>query len=124
MPDDRIIERNDDGYVIADGFPISSGHTLIIPHRHIGSWFDSTETERSSLLELMSSARQRLQAQHRPDGFNIGINDGPAAGQTVPHLHVHLIPRYCGDLLDPRGGVRRIIPDKADYWSGDDNDKP
>jgi diadenosine tetraphosphate (Ap4A) HIT family hydrolase len=117
MPDDRVIDKNNGGYVIFDGFPISPGHTLIIPHRHFGSWFESTDSERSALLELMSAAQLRLKKQYQPDGFNIGINDGSAAGQTVSHLHVHLIPRYNGDVPDPRGGVRRVIPDKADYWS-------
>ena len=117
MPDHRVLERNVEGYVIADGFPISPGHTLIIPHRHIGSWFETSETERSALFDLMKMAQARLQTLLKPNGFNIGINDGPAAGQTVPHLHIHLIPRFLGDVPDPRGGVRGIIPDKADYWS-------
>jgi diadenosine tetraphosphate (Ap4A) HIT family hydrolase len=69
------------------------------------------------MLELLDAAKATAVADFRPDGFNIGINDGPAAGQTVPHLHMHLIPRYAGDLADPRGGVRWIIPSKADYWS-------
>lgn len=117
IPDDRIAERNEFGFVISDGFPISPGHTLIIPHRHYSSWFESSEGERAALLALMSEAKARLQNQYQPDGFNIGINDGAAAGQTVAHLHIHLIPRYAGDRPDPRGGVRWIIPEKADYWS-------
>jgi diadenosine tetraphosphate (Ap4A) HIT family hydrolase len=103
--------------VVRDGFPISTGHTLLIPKRHIGSFFELTADERHSLLVLLDTAKEVLDAELRPDGFNIGINDGPAAGQTVPHLHIHLIPRYQGDLADPRGGVRWIIPEKADYWS-------
>ena len=117
IPDDRIVEKNNYGFVISDGFPISEGHTLIIPYRHSGSWFETSEIERTALLDLLSAAQLRLKEQFRPDGFNIGINDGPAAGQTVPHLHIHLIPRYAGDSHDPRGGVRWIIPEKADYWS-------
>jgi len=103
--------------VIRDGFPISPGHTLVIPRRHIGSFFDIDKDERDSLIGLLDKAKQELLNEFQPDGFNIGINDGPAAGQTVPHLHIHLIPRYQGDLPDPRGGVRWVIPDKADYWS-------
>ena len=117
LPDERVIDQNDHGLVIRDGFPISPGHTLIIPKRHTGSFFDLTETERSDLLLLLDKAKLDVENEFKPDGYNIGINDGPAAGQTVPHLHVHLIPRYAGDREDPRGGVRWIIPEKADYWS-------
>jgi len=102
---------------VRDAFPISPGHTLIIPKRHIGSFFDISPDEREDLMSLVSTAKAELAAEFKPDGFNIGINDGPVAGQTVPHLHIHLIPRYKGDMGDPRGGVRWIIPDKADYWS-------
>jgi diadenosine tetraphosphate (Ap4A) HIT family hydrolase len=103
--------------VIRDGFPISPGHTLVIPRRHVGSFFDLSAEERQALMALLDSAKQSLDAVYRPDAYNIGINDGPAAGQTVPHVHVHLIPRYEGDRDDPRGGVRWIMPDKAKYWS-------
>ena len=117
LPDERVIDQNDHGLVIRDGFPISPGHTLIIPKRHIGSFFDLKIAERSDLLGLLDKAKTALDNEFNPNGFNIGINDGPAAGQTVPHLHIHLIPRYNGDIADPRGGVRWIIPEKADYWS-------
>ena len=117
LPANRIVLENFDGMVIDDGFPISPGHTLIIPRRHTGSFFDLSETERNSLLSLLEGAKRRLDKQFGPDGYNIGINDGLAAGQTVPHLHIHLIPRFHGDREDPRGGVRWIIPEKADYWS-------
>ena len=103
--------------VIRDGFPISPGHTLVIPNRHIGSFFELSPEERQSLLDLLDAAKLVLDSELKPDGYNIGINDGPSAGQTVPHLHIHLIPRYNGDQTDPRGGVRWIIPEKADYWS-------
>lgn len=103
--------------VIRDGFPISPGHTLVIPNRHIGSFFELGPEERQSLLDLLDAAKLVLDSELKPDGYNIGINDGPSAGQTVPHLHIHLIPRYNGDQTDPRGGVRWIIPEKADYWS-------
>jgi diadenosine tetraphosphate (Ap4A) HIT family hydrolase len=117
LPANRIVLENFDGMVIDDGFPISPGHTLIIPRRHVGSFFDLSEAERNSLLSLLEGAKRRLDKQFGPDGYNIGINDGLAAGQTVPHLHIHLIPRFHGDREDPRGGVRWIIPEKADYWS-------
>lgn len=112
----RIYLSNDHAVAIRDGFPISKGHTLIIPKRHIASLFEATEEEQIAFLELLTKARQQLQDELKPDGFNIGINDGAAAGQTVMHLHIHLIPRYAGDQQDPRGGVRWIFPDKAAYW--------
>jgi len=117
LPNERIIDRNNHGVAIRDGFPVSLGHTLVIPKRHIGSFFDLNPDEREDLLRLLQAAKQVLDTELTPDGYNIGINDGPAAGQTVPHLHIHLIPRYKGDLPDPRGGVRWVIPNKADYWS-------
>lgn len=117
LPKQRILLASDLGLVVRDAFPISPGHTLIIPTRHIGSFFDLSSHEREGLMSLLAAAKANVETEFKPDGYNIGINDGPAAGQTVPHLHIHLIPRYKGDLPDPRGGVRWIIPDKADYWS-------
>jgi diadenosine tetraphosphate (Ap4A) HIT family hydrolase len=117
LPPERIIDSNESGVVIRDGFPISPGHTLIIPNRHVGSFFELEGNERAQLLTLLDSAKAVLDAEFKPQGYNIGINDGPAAGQTVPHLHIHLIPRFTNDRPDPRGGVRWIIPEKADYWS-------
>ena len=104
--------------LILDGYPVSPGHSLVIPKRHVGSFFEVTEVERAALLALLDRAKELIAEQHRPNGHNIGINDGAAAGQTVPHLHIHLIPRYDGDQADPRGGVRWVIPEKADYWTG------
>jgi len=117
LPPNRVIGSNAHGWVVRDGYPISPGHTLIIPRRHIGSFFDLGGAERSDLLALIDQAKVELDREFTPQGYNIGINDGAAAGQTVPHLHIHLIPRYDGDRADPRGGVRWIIPEKADYWS-------
>lgn len=116
LPPERIIDSNDLALVIRDGYPVSPGHTLVIPKRHIGSWFEITPEEQSAMLDLLDRAKAALEEEFKPDGYNIGINDGPTAGQTVPHLHMHLIPRYKGDLEDPRGGVRWIIPGKAKYW--------
>ena len=113
----RIVDSNDLCIVVRDGFPVSPGHTLVIPKRHIGSFFDLSAEERQALMELVDSAKQVLDAKYQPDAYNIGINDGPAAGQTVLHVHVHLIPRYHGDCDDPRGGIRWIMRDKAKYWA-------
>ena len=113
---ERIVLANELAVVIRDSFPVSPGHTLIIPKRHVVSFFDATGDEREAMLALLDSAKLGLDAAFHPDGYNIGINDGEAAGQTVPHLHLHLIPRYAGDTKDPRGGVRWIFPQKAKYW--------
>lgn len=112
----RIVLANELAVVIRDNFPVSPGHTLIIPKRHVVSFFDITGDEREAMLALLDSAKLGLDAAFHPDGYNVGINDGEAAGQTVPHLHLHLIPRYAGDREDPRGGVRWILPQKAKYW--------
>jgi diadenosine tetraphosphate (Ap4A) HIT family hydrolase len=117
LPDHRIVHASEYGVIIRDGFPISPGHTLIIPKRHVGSFFELLADEQSDLLKLLHLAKNEVDLQFSPQGYNIGINDGAAAGQTVPHLHIHLIPRYVGDCKDPRGGVRWIVPEKADYWS-------
>jgi len=101
---------------LLDNYPVSPGHTLIVPRRHVASLFETSEEERRAIWELLEAARRILVEKHKPDGFNIGVNDGAAAGQTVMHLHVHLIPRYAGDAAEPRGGVRWIFPDKAAYW--------
>ena len=113
---ERIVFANELAIVIRDSSPVSRGHTLIIPKRHVVSFFDVTGDERQAMLALLDSAKLGLDAELHPDGYNIGINDGAAAGQTVPHLHLHLIPRYAGDSEDPRGGVRWSFPQKAKYW--------
>jgi len=117
LPSERLAAGDHHTLVIRDGFPISPGHTLIIPRRHVASFFDITLEERLALFAQLEIAKSALDKEFAPDAYNIGINDGPAAGQTVPHLHIHLIPRYAGDQPDPRGGVRWVIPDRADYWS-------
>ncbi len=118
LPPERILAR--DGFALAfrDRYPVSPGHTLVIPVRHVASFFDITPNERAAMFALLAAAKQQLHAEFGPDGYNIGINDGAAAGQTVGHLHIHLIPRYTADQPDPRGGVRWVIPGKADYWTG------
>ncbi len=112
----RIMLENDFAAAFPDGFPIANGHTLVVPKRHVASLFDLSEEEQEALWKLVAQVRGRLMAELKPDGFNIGLNDGPAAGQTVMHAHVHVIPRRQGDTEDPRGGVRWILPKKAQYW--------
>jgi diadenosine tetraphosphate (Ap4A) HIT family hydrolase len=116
LPAERILHDNADTVAIRDAFPVSEGHTLIIPKRHVASFFDLTPAERNSLMELLDWANSDLLSRFGPDACNLGINDGVAAGQTVLHLHVHLIPRYVGDISDPRGGVRWVLPSRAKYW--------
>jgi diadenosine tetraphosphate (Ap4A) HIT family hydrolase len=98
-----------------DAFPVSAGHALLVTRRHVASWFDATDAERQALTEAVQTARQEILRRHAPDGFNIGVNVGEAAGQTVLHLHVHVIPRYRGDTPNPRGGIRHVIPGRGDY---------
>jgi diadenosine tetraphosphate (Ap4A) HIT family hydrolase len=117
LPPERILLTSAHGVIIRDGFPISPGHTLVIPRRHVDSFFNLTADERVDLLGLLDQAKADIEEEFKPASYNIGINDGPAAGQTVPHLHIHLIPRYTGDVPDARGGVRWIIPGNADYWT-------
>jgi len=116
LKDRVILAENDHAVAVADGFPVSPGHALIVPRRHVASLFETTEEERRAIWALLEEVRRILVEKHTPDGFNIGVNDGAAAGQTVMHLHVHLIPRYAGDAAEPRGGVRWIFPGKAAYW--------
>ena len=98
-----------------DGFPVSPGHALIIPKRHVSSFFDLSQEERQDLLNLADSVKQIVEERYHPDGYNIGVNVGEAAGQSIFHVHMHLIPRYQGDVPNPRGGVRGVIPTKQNY---------
>ena len=98
-----------------DDFPVNPGHMEFIPKRHVSTFFDATAEERQAIFELMDQAKKMLDEQFKPDGYNVGINCGESAGQTVMHLHVHLIPRYKGDVPNPRGGIRGIIPEKQIY---------
>jgi len=98
-----------------DAFPVAPGHALLITRRHIPTWFEATAAEQAAMLEAIPIARTAIGKVHRADGFNIGINIGEAAGQTVMHVHVHVIPRVVGDVDDPRGGVRFVIPSRGNY---------
>lgn len=110
-------EDNNDGVIITrlDRYPVSPGHTLVMPARHVSSIHDLTVHEQNMLIQALKDAKERLQREYNCDGFNIGVNLGEAAGQTIEHIHFHVIPRYEGDVPNPRGGVRWVIPEKADY---------
>ena len=113
---ERIWFDDRSGLVLWDAYPVSKGHALVVPMEHVASLYDLPEEAQVDLWRLASEARRRLQEELRPDGFNIGVNDGMAAGQTVMHAHIHVIPRWENDVADPRGGVRWVIPEKARYW--------
>ena len=117
IPREQILIDGPLAVAARDSYPVSKGHALIIPRRHVASFFETTDEERLAMLKLLDEVKAALDKEFKPDGYNIGINGGAAAGQTVMHLHIHLIPRYAGDRADPRGGVRWIIPEKAAYWS-------
>lgn len=115
---DRIVSQDDLFVVIRDKYPVSPGHTLIIPRRPVVRFNKLTVAEATRLTALVASVQEQLNntLSPKPDAYNIGVNDGEAAGQTIPQFHLHVIPRYRGDVTDPRGGVRWIIPEKAKYW--------
>ena len=115
VPASDWLASNRSAFAIADRFPVSPGHALVVPRRQIASWWEASEQERADLLALVDEVKRQVDAELRPDGYNVGFNDGAAAGQTVGHLHVHVIPRYRGDMPDPRGGVRHVIPGKGNY---------
>jgi superfamily II DNA or RNA helicase/diadenosine tetraphosphate (Ap4A) HIT family hydrolase/HKD family nuclease len=106
---------NRSGFVIADRFPVSPGHSLVVPRRLIANWWEATDQERADIFALVDEVKRQLDVELQPDGYNVGFNAGAAAGQTVGHLHIHVIPRYRGDMPDPRGGVRHVIPSKGNY---------
>jgi diadenosine tetraphosphate (Ap4A) HIT family hydrolase len=115
----RITLENDCSAAFPDAYPVAEGHTLVVPKRHVAGLFDLPEEEQAAIWSLVAQVRGKLMDELQPDGFNVGVNDGPAAGQTVPHAHVHVIPRRTGDVADPRGGVRWVVPAKAPYWAGE-----
>ena len=109
------VAHNELAFAIRDGFPVAPGHTLVIPKREVPDWFGATEEERAAIFELVDEIKAGLDLEFNPAGYNVGMNCGEAAGQTVMHLHVHVIPRFVGDMPDPRGGVRHVIPWKGNY---------
>lgn len=113
---DRVTLEDEHALAFHDGYPVAQGHTLVIPRLHVASLFDLAQEAHAAVWKLMVQVRAQLVDELHPDGFTIGLNDGVAAGQTVMHAHIHIIPRRNGDVPDPRGGVRWVIPDKAAYW--------
>jgi diadenosine tetraphosphate (Ap4A) HIT family hydrolase len=113
-PDGKLFE-NELAYAKLDKFPVNPGHLLIIPKRHFADFFLTTEEEKGAMMSLLDRAKRYLDDSHAPAGYNVGINVGEVAGQTIMHVHLHLIPRYRGDLERPRGGVRGVIPSRQSY---------
>jgi diadenosine tetraphosphate (Ap4A) HIT family hydrolase len=111
----RMILDSGDAYAMTDGFPVNPGHALIIARRHCADYFDLTSDEQSACWDLVNKVKRIIDEQYCPDGYNLGINNLEAAGQTIPHVHIHLRPRFRGDVDKPRGGVRCVIPGKQDY---------
>lgn len=115
LPDNRILRQNAEALAFSDAYPVSRGHTLVIPRRHVADLFDLSEDELAAIVTLVAEIKKQLTIEYTPNGFNIGVNVGNAAGQTVMHAHVHIIPRYTNDVVDPIGGVRNVIPGKGRY---------
>ncbi len=111
----KIIASSELSLAFFDGFPVSPGHALIIPRRHVASFFDLTLEEKQDMLNLLGIVQNIINGKYHPDGYNIGVNVGESAGQSIFHVHLHLIPRYKGDVRNPRGGVRGVIPSKQNY---------
>jgi ATP adenylyltransferase len=111
----ELIAETASVYTIYDKYPVSKGHALIIPKRHVDNYFDLSLREQIALNFVLNHTKTHLQKLFNPDGYNVGINIGEKAGQTIPHVHIHLIPRYSGDINDPEGGVRGVIPEKIKY---------
>jgi len=98
-----------------DSYPVNPGHCLIVLHRHVAEYFQATDEEKMAIWELVDDMKMIIDRDYKPDGYNVGVNIGKSAGQSVPHVHIHMIPRYKGDMEDPRGGVRGVIPHKQKY---------
>jgi len=113
----NIIAENELSFAIMDKYPVNLGHVLIIPKRHFKSFFEASKEEVVAMYELMHTCKKMLDHKYKPTGYNIGININESAGQTIMHLHVHLIPRYDNDVEDPRGGIRNLKPHLVAYKS-------
>jgi diadenosine tetraphosphate (Ap4A) HIT family hydrolase len=114
-PQREVLAQNALALGVLDTYPVSPGHALVIPRRHAVTIWDLRDDEYAACFDLVREVRRVLESRHKPDGFNVGVNCGVMAGQSVMHAHIHVIPRYQGDVPKPRGGVRNVIPHKAHY---------
>lgn len=115
IPKDRILFETSDWIAMFDAYPVSKGHTLLISKKHYKTYFDLPEILRPSMDYWLRHIKDILDEKYRPDGYNVGFNCGESAGQTIDHFHIHIIPRYKGDVENPRGGVRGVIPSRQNY---------
>ncbi len=115
LPQQQIQIQNEQAVAFYDKYPVQKGHLLIVPKRHVETYFDATEEEILAIHDLIREGKQIIDEEYKPDGYNIGVNVGKYGGQTIFHLHFHLIPRYKGDVVDPRGGIRNAIPNLTPY---------
>ena len=113
--DPEFIIENELAFASWDSYPVNPGHCLITPRRHVAEYFQATAEEKIAIWTLVDQMKAIIDKEHKPDGYNIGVNIGAAAGQSVPHIHIHMIPRYWGDVEDPKGGVRGVIPHRQKY---------
>jgi diadenosine tetraphosphate (Ap4A) HIT family hydrolase len=111
----NIVVENEYAFARYDGYPVNRGHCLVVPRRHIADYFQATREEKTAIWDLVDRMKELIDAEFEPDGYNVGVNIGTAAGQSVPHIHVHIIPRYKGDVENPKGGVRGVIPERQKY---------
>ena len=116
LTESSVIAESKHALARLDGYPVSEGHALIVSKRHVSNFFDLTMEEQQDMLLLLNRVKHSMDQQYTTQDYNVGINCGPLAGQTIDHVHIHLIPRRKGDVDDPRGGVRWVLPDKAVYW--------
>jgi len=119
----EVIAETDTALLVTDTYPVSLGHCLVIPKRHIATYFECNEEENRDFRTLIIKAKEYLDKKHSPDAYNIGNNNGLHAGQSVFHLHIHIIPRYKGDVENPKGGVRWVLPKKSQYKYSDKKKK-
>ena len=115
VPAEQVFHQGAHVQAVWDRFPVSPGHALLIPTRHVATWFEASDDEKLEVLQAIDVVKSIIDERYSPDGYNLGVNIGEAAGQTVYHLHIHIIPRYRGDMADPTGGVRHVIPEKGNY---------
>jgi diadenosine tetraphosphate (Ap4A) HIT family hydrolase len=115
IPEDRLIETAAHAFAMPDAYPVSPGHTLVVVRRHVADVFEVIPDELADVAQLIMSAKKRIDHEFQPQGYNVGVNVGQSAGQTIMHVHFHLIPRYPGDCPDPTGGVRNVIPGRGPY---------
>jgi diadenosine tetraphosphate (Ap4A) HIT family hydrolase len=113
--DPEIVIENELAFAHYDTYPVSAGHCLLIPRRHFAEYFEATAAEKAAIWQLLDEVKPIIDQEFGPDGYNVGVNVGTAAGQSIPHLHIHVIPRYAGDVENPQGGVRGVIPHRQKY---------